>query len=277
MTLQSDFYRPVQDNGYSYEVYHPVDPSEQLIQFPDEPEIPVIQKSNFSKDSFLNLDESFNKFDLKNRILQTSSISMVTTRMCKRDCVDSGKTYCPNSLRNGKGICCIAGITCTRSSGEVCSSDVSNIKAKYFACGEKCTSNSSIYSSPPMGVNNYLTIIPTDGKYISLDNVCSWVLSFPSSAFTNDTLTLRVNMIQNAGLNYLISNSFSDSGSNYSIGTGTTGSRIKIYYPQKLYFYIIGNNGEFNFADFNLNFWVIDNPYKPPPTPPPPVIVPPPP
>ena len=136
-----------------------------------------------------------------------------------------------SSLRNGRGTCCISGIPCTRSAGEVCSSDVSNIKAKYFSCGDRCNSNSSIYYSPALGVKNYLTLTPADGKLIAQDNICSWVLSFPSGAFTNDTLTLRVNMLENAGLTYLISNSYSDSGSNYSIGTASRGSRVTIYYP----------------------------------------------
>ena len=31
MTLQSDFYREVEDNGYRYQVYHPIDSNEELI------------------------------------------------------------------------------------------------------------------------------------------------------------------------------------------------------------------------------------------------------
>jgi len=37
---------------------------------------------------------------------------------------------------------------------------------------------------------------------------------------------MRVNLLDNAAITYMISNSYSDSGSNYSIGTASKGSRV---------------------------------------------------
>jgi hypothetical protein len=37
---------------------------------------------------------------------------------------------------------------------------------------------------------------------------------------------MRVNLLDNSGITYMIANSFSDTGTNYSIGTASKGSRI---------------------------------------------------
>ena len=85
--------------------------------------------------------------------------------------------------------------------------------------------------TPTFGIANVVTLAPADKMYVAQDNVCSWVLTLPYNAYINDTLTMRVNLLDNSGITYMIANSFSDSGSNYSIGTASKGSRIQIYYP----------------------------------------------
>lgn len=80
--------------------------------------------------------------------------------------------------------------------------------------------------TPTFGLANVITLSLADGRYINQDSVCSWVLTLPFNAFTNDTLTMRVNLLDNSALTYMIANSYSDSGTNYSIGTAARGSRV---------------------------------------------------
>lgn len=80
--------------------------------------------------------------------------------------------------------------------------------------------------TPSLGISNVLTLSLADGKYIAQDNVCSWVLTLPYNAYINDTLTMRVNLLDNSAITYMIANSYSDSGTNYSIGTVAKGGRV---------------------------------------------------
>ena len=85
-----------------------------------------------------------------------------------------------------------------------------------------------------------------------MDYSCSWLLQFNTGASTNDTLTVRVNRLRSAKLLYMVANSYSDSGTNFTVANTTTeGFRLTVYYPQKVYLTVLGSDG-FNYVDLNI-------------------------
>jgi hypothetical protein len=76
-----------------------------------------------------------------------------------------------------------------------------------------------------------------------LDYSCSWLLQFNTGASTNDTLTVRVNRLRSAKLLYMVANSYSDSGTNFTVANTN--------YPQKVYLTVLGSDG-FNYVDLNI-------------------------
>ena len=50
----------------------------------------------------------------------------------------------------------------------------------------------------------------------------------------------------------MVANTFSDSGTNFTTGNTTVeGFRLTVYFPQKVYLMVIGENA-FNFMDLNI-------------------------
>ena len=108
--------------------------------------------------------ENFNDFGFLSSIsrnLATSAIN--SSRSCKLDCIDQGKTFCPDSANDGSGSCCdVTDAVCPRASNDVCSSDIAvtaNYNSRYWACGNTpgCSANSYIVT-PPFGVTNYVAL-----------------------------------------------------------------------------------------------------------------------
>ena len=97
-----------------------------------------------------------------------------------------------------------------------------------------------------------VTTLDVSKKSVGLENVCSWLLQFNSGASTNDTLTFRVNRVRYGRVYYMVANSFSDSGTNFTHGNTTTDLfRLTIYFPQKVYLMVIGEDA-FNYMDLNI-------------------------
>lgn len=147
------------------------------------------------------------------RMLQTTTIT--SSYNCSTNCLDQGKQFCATAAHNGAGTCCEAtSTTCPRATNGYCSSDIglgNYIKSKYWVCGNNanCSTLSSYIITPTFGTANAVTIVPKNaGAGLTNNVVCSYLLTFPSGASTNDTLTFRVNYATQSEVAYFIANSY---------------------------------------------------------------------
>lgn len=126
---------------------------------------------------------------------------MTNSRTCKKDCIDSSKVFCPLADHKS-GYCCSETETCPRA--DVCSNDISSdTNLKYWSCNYNLNCSSRGYSlAPPFGGSNAYTLTPTGTVY--KENLCPWVLTYPAGASNNDTVTLRVNLMDNCNVYYMI-------------------------------------------------------------------------
>jgi hypothetical protein len=88
--------------------------------------------------------------------------------------------------------------------------------------------------APAFGTANAVTISPKNGGTgLTDNNFCSFLLTFPSGAATNDTLTFRVNFVTSAEVAYFIGNGYNDTGNINVTGGVAIGGTTKyvVYYP----------------------------------------------
>lgn len=170
------------------------------------------------------------------RILQTTSYT--TSYNCSTSCIDLGKNYCPTSAHSGAGTCCeSSSTTCPRVTNGYCSKDITlqnYINSRYWVCGNhaNCSTLSSYIVTPKLGTANAVTIAPKNsGTGLTNNVVCSWLLTFPSDAYINDTLTFRVNYVTSGTVSFFVGNNYSDTNSNVTGGTAVASKKYVIYYP----------------------------------------------
>ena len=166
--------------------------------------------------------------------LRRSLQVMSDSRTCKRDCIDAGKIFCPTATHTSGTCCAATSTTCPRAAGDVCSNDIKNAQnalIKYWTCGQLCSNHPSYKITQGFG-SIAVTTLDTAIKSIALEESCSWLLQFTTGASTNDTLTFRVNRIRYGTVIYMVTNSYTDTGSNFTIASTTTdGFRLTIYFP----------------------------------------------
>ncbi len=146
---------------------------------------------------------------------------------CKTSCIDKGLNFCP-SVDHRSG-------TCYSSNPvrlDVCSNDITgDTNLKYWACNYNvnCTDNYKV-TMKGFGSTTNLTTLTQKTTYVLLDNICSYLLQYPTGAATGDLLNFRANRLDRAKMYYMIGYNYTDKGI-VSKGWATVGTKYNATYP----------------------------------------------